>query len=80
MYAHVIDLDPCKSTPCQHGGICGNSTQGFKCKCDGILYEGRTCSGRYYAIIDRYITISTNTYVFAHALAYINVYINIFRD
>ena len=49
MYVFVIVYNPCISDPCQHGGKCGNTTDGFECTCKGN-HEGTTCSGRFYAV------------------------------
>ena len=45
----VIVYNPCISQPCQHGGKCINTTDGFECKCKGN-HNGTTCSGRSFAV------------------------------
>ena len=48
MYVYVIDLNACKSSPCENDGSCGNTGHGFQCKCIGN-YKGLTCNRRYYS-------------------------------
>jgi len=50
MHMVVIVYNPCISQPCQHGGECINTTEGFACRCKGN-HEGITCSGNFYAVL-----------------------------
>ena len=40
------ELDHCKPNPCQHGGDCVETDNGFKCHCQA-QYQGLRCEGRY---------------------------------
>ena len=48
MHVHVIDVDACKSSPCQNQGGCITLREAFRCDCNGD-YVGATCSGKYCA-------------------------------
>ena len=39
------ELDHCKPNPCQHGGDCVETDNGFKCHCQA-QYQGLRCEGR----------------------------------
>jgi len=48
---HVIGVNACSLTPCEHDGVCyGTEEEDYLCVCKGDYY-GETCSGRFYAII-----------------------------
>ena len=36
------DIDECWSTPCQHGGMCNDSVNGYECHCESG-YTGVIC-------------------------------------
>ena len=38
-----IDLNTCRSSPCQHNGVCVNGIDGFSCQCAGTGYSGNLC-------------------------------------
>lgn len=40
-----LELDHCKPNPCQHGGDCVETDNGFKCHCQA-QYQGLRCEGR----------------------------------
>jgi len=66
---HVIELNACKSSPCENGGRCENTAQGFQCKCNAN-FVGVTCASMYYAIIVMHFTISADIYTIT--LSYIS--------
>jgi len=43
MNFHIIDHNSCISHPCQNGGSCDNTAQGFQCVCTEN-YEGTMCA------------------------------------
>ena len=62
IYVCVAVFDACTSNPCQHNGLCANTTDGFQCRCKGS-YTGDTCSGRYcYSVISGKCT-SENVFI-----------------
>ena len=67
---HVIELNACKSSPCENRGRCEDTAQGFQCKCKDN-FVGVTCARMYYAIIVMYSTISVTIYTIAHSYIYL---------
>ena len=73
MYVIVIVYNPCLSHPCQHGGECINSTEGFVCKCKGN-HNGTICSGRFYVVaVSAYHTFLRKTSTRVLQVTYTNI-------
>ena len=71
LFVRVIDMDACKSRPCQNGGNCRATANGYECKCNGN-FRGLTCARRYYTATVTYMTSSTDTRLRMHLHTYIH--------
>lgn len=50
-YIFAIDIPPCLSNPCQHGGVCSEvSPTKYYCNCAGTYYAGLDCDVGYVDI------------------------------
>lgn len=58
------ELDHCKPNPCQHGGDCVETDNGFKCHCQA-QYQGLRCEGRY--------NVTPNTCTFQLMSIHVNI-------
>ena len=43
------EVDHCRPNPCQHGGDCVETENGYKCHCQA-QYQGTRCEGSYTVI------------------------------
>ena len=50
IFSHLIDIDECRSNPCENGGTCNDAVDMYTCDCDAG-YNGDNCETSKFSVI-----------------------------